>query len=72
MNIEAFQLFTEVYQNQGFAEVAKKRNIAPSSVTRAIALLEDELGFRLFHRTTRKVTPTEEGEKFFRGLQIGF
>lgn len=65
MNIEALQLFTEVYRAQGFAEVAKARNIAPSSVTRTIALLEDDLGFRLFHRTTRKVTPTEEGEKFF-------
>ena len=45
--------------------MAKNRNIAPSSVTRNIALLEEDFGFRLFHRTTRKVTPTEEGEKLF-------
>ena len=62
MNTELFQLFTEVYRNQSFAEVAKSRNVSPSSVTRAIALLEEDLGVRLFHRTTRRVTPTEEGQ----------
>ena len=65
MNIESFQLFAEVYRNHSFAEVAKQRNVAPSSVTRGVAILEDELGFRLFNRTTRKVTPTEEGEKLY-------
>lgn len=65
MTIEYFQLFVEVYRARGFAEVAKKRNVAPSSITRSIALLEENLGFRLFHRTTRKVSPTEEGKKLF-------
>ena len=65
MDIESFQTFIDVYQLQSFAEVAKRKNRAPSSITRSIALLEEQLGFRLFTRTTRKVTATEEGEKFF-------
>ncbi len=65
MNTELFQVFIDVYRLQSFAAVAKRRNIAPSSVTRSIAQLEEELGFRLFQRTTRKVAPTEEGEDFY-------
>ena len=68
MNIDSIQLFTEVYRAQGFSGVAKRRNVAPSSVTRTIALLEEELGFRLFHRTTRKVRPTEEGKMLFQRI----
>lgn len=68
MNTESFQIFIDVYNNESFAEVAKSRNIAPSSITRSIAQLEQELGFRLFQRTTRKVSPTEEGEEFYKRI----
>lgn len=65
MNIEYFQIFIEVYRSESFAEVARSRNMAPSSVTRIVALLEEELGVRLFYRTTRRVTPSEEGHKLY-------
>ncbi len=59
------QLFIEVMRQGSFAAVARDRNIDPSSVSRAIATLEKELGIRLFQRTTRKLSPTEAGTMYF-------
>ena len=66
MNLEHLKLFVAVYRAGGFAPVAEELNVAPSSVSRTIAALEAELAARLFHRTTRKLTPTEAGEAYFR------
>lgn len=59
------QLFVGVMRQGSFAAVARDRNIDPSSVSRAIATLEKELGIRLFQRTTRKLSPTEAGTAYF-------
>jgi DNA-binding transcriptional LysR family regulator len=45
--------------------VARDRNVAPSSISRAIAQLEEQLGARLFQRTTRRVAPTEAGREYY-------
>ena len=39
--------------------------MSPSSISRAIAGLEQELGIRLFQRSTRKLQPTEAGAAYF-------
>lgn len=65
MDLNHIQLFVEVMQYRSFAEVARNRNIDPSSVSRAIANLEKNLGFRLFQRTTRQLAPTEAGNAYF-------
>lgn len=57
-------MFLEVVRSGGFAAAARRLDQDPSSVSRAIAALEDELGCRLFQRTTRKVTLTEAGSLF--------
>lgn len=64
MNLEELEIFVDVAQRSSFALVASERNLAPSSVSRAIASLEDKLGIRLFHRTTRKVSLTEAGQSY--------
>lgn len=69
MDLNNIQLFVEVVQRNSFAEVARMRNIDPSSVSRAIRKLEDTLGFRLFQRTTRKLSPTEAGRSYFRQVE---
>jgi DNA-binding transcriptional LysR family regulator len=69
MDLNNIQLFVEVVQRKSFAEVARMRNIDPSSVSRSIQKLENTLGFRLFQRTTRKLSPTEAGTSYFR--QVG-
>lgn len=57
--------FIDVMRRGSFAAVAKDRNQAPSSISRAIASLEDQLSLRLFQRTTRRMCPTEAGERYF-------
>lgn len=62
MDTELLHIFIEVAHRGSFAAVARERNVDPSSVSRAIALLEDGLGIRLFQRTTRRMELTEAGE----------
>ena len=69
MDLNNIQLFVEVVKRNSFAEVARIRNIDPSSVSRAIRKLETTLGFRLFQRTTRKLSPTEAGKSYFRQVE---
>lgn len=66
MNIDALRLFTEVARKLSFAAVAADRGINPSSVSRVIGQLEQQLGLRLFQRTTRTMTLTEAGETYLR------
>ena len=63
------QLFVEVMRQGSFAAVARDRNLDPSSVSRAIANLEAELGIRLFQRTTRQLSPTEAGTTYFERVE---
>lgn len=55
-----------VARQGSFAAAARAMNVDPSSVSRAVASLEAELGLRLFQRTTRSLRTTEEGELFLR------
>ena len=64
MDMAAIPLFLEVARTRSFAAVARTRNADPSSVSRAVAALENELGVRLFQRSTRTMALTEAGERF--------
>ncbi len=69
----SIQVFIKVAEFGGFAAAARELTISPPAVTRAVAMLEDRLGTRLFVRTTRSVRLTESGERFLRdGRQIMF
>ena len=61
----AMQVFVKVAETSGFAEAARQLNMSPPAVTRAVASLEDQIGARLFTRTTRTVKLTEAGVRYF-------
>lgn len=65
MDIDSVRVFVDVMKQGSFAAVARKRDMDPSSISRSISNLEDELGFRLFQRTTRKLAATEAGTEYF-------
>ena len=65
MDFENLRLFVEVIRRGSFAAVARDRNLDPSSVSRAVASLEEELGTRLLQRSTRRMGLTEAGNLFF-------
>jgi DNA-binding transcriptional LysR family regulator len=69
MNTDNLHLFVAVSRRGSFAAVAKERDVDPSSVSRAIADLEGELGLRLFQRSTRSMTLTEAGEIYLARLE---
>lgn len=69
MDVSVLQIFVEVMRQGSFAAVARDRNLDPSSVSRAIASLEEELGIRLFQRTTRQLSPTEAGVTYFERIE---
>lgn len=57
-------VFIAVAEEQGFAPAARRLNMSPPAVTRAIAALEDMLGIKLLTRTTRYVRITEAGARY--------
>jgi len=61
MNLSALQLLLDVARRGSFAAAARTHGLDPSAVSRSIALIEAELGIRLFQRTTRRLSPTEAG-----------
>jgi DNA-binding transcriptional LysR family regulator len=65
MEIATLRTFVEVMRRRSFTSVAHVLDVAPSSISRTIAALESELGVRLFHRTTRNLSPTEAGLAYF-------
>jgi LysR family transcriptional regulator for bpeEF and oprC len=67
VSLKAIRVFAEVAQQGGFSAASRALNISPPSVTRIVSELEAELGVRLFNRSTRALTLTEEGERFLRG-----
>ncbi|HEV8389700.1 MAG TPA: LysR family transcriptional regulator, partial [Dongiaceae bacterium] len=65
MDTANLRIFIAVAQRNSFAAVAREQNVDPSSISRAIAAIEAELGVRLFQRTTRRMVLTEAGSLFF-------
>lgn len=58
--------FAKVVENGGFAAAGRALGVPKSRLSRRIALLEERLGVRLIHRSTRRFAVTEVGEKFHR------
>lgn len=65
MDLDTLDLFIDVMRYGSFADAARARGVAPSSISRAIAALEGELGIRLFQRSTRKLEPTEAAMVYY-------
>ncbi len=58
-------LFCAVVENDGFTAAARKLGHTPSHVSKEIARLEQRLGVRLLNRTTRTVSLTDVGSRYF-------
>ncbi|WP_105425468.1 LysR family transcriptional regulator [Neorhizobium tomejilense] len=60
-NLESFVRSAEL---GGFSAAARRLALTPAAVSRNVAMLERNLGARLFQRSTRRLTLTEAGERF--------
>lgn len=61
-------VLSAVAEGRSFRKAAAELGIAPSAVSHAVSSLEASLGLRLLHRTTRSVSPTEEGKRLLETL----
>lgn len=53
-SLQAFLEFTDTVKHGNFTGAEGKMGISPSAVAKSIGRLEEDLGLRLFHRTTRR------------------
>ncbi len=58
--------FVEAAQSRSFTAAARRVGVSPSAVGKTIVRLEERLGVRLFHRSTRSITLTTEGAAFLK------
>ena len=58
--------FVAVAQTESFTQAASRLGISTAQVSRQVSQLENRLAIKLFYRTTRKVSLTEEGAIYFR------
>ena len=58
--------FVAVAQTESFTQAASRLGISTAQVSRQVSQLENRLTTKLFYRTTRKVSLTEEGSVYFR------
>ena len=63
--LTGMRLFNKVAETGSFSAAGRAIGLAPSSVSRQISALEDQLHTRLFNRTTRKLHLTEAGEIYY-------
>jgi DNA-binding transcriptional LysR family regulator len=63
-SLSLLQTFVQVTDTLSFVETGRLQGVSASAVGKAIARLEQQLGVRLFHRSTRSVALTAEGQQF--------
>lgn len=62
---QAMTTFIRVVDTGSFSAAARQTNVGQPAVSKLIAQLEERLGVRLITRTTRGLSPTEAGQRFY-------
>lgn len=63
--LDAMQVFVRVAELASFTRAADSLGLPKASASTAVQQLENELGTRLLHRTTRKVQMTQDGQAYY-------
>jgi LysR family transcriptional regulator, regulator for bpeEF and oprC len=64
-SLQGITVFVRVAEARSFTVAARKLGISTSGASKAVARLEDKLGVRLVHRTTRSVGLTDDGTAYY-------
>lgn len=67
-----YEAFVAVATAGSFVGGAKALGITPSAMSQVIRRLEDRVGIQLFHRTTRSISTTDQGERLLMRLRVVF
>jgi LysR family glycine cleavage system transcriptional activator len=68
-NLSALYTFVQVSKHLNFTKAARDLNLTQGAVSIQIKQLEEELGFRLFHRDFRKISLTGEGKELLQVVE---
>ncbi|WP_350316102.1 LysR family transcriptional regulator [Pectobacterium aroidearum] len=63
-SLNGFMVFVQVAETRSFVAAGRLLGVSASAVGKSVARLEEKLGVRLFHRSTRSITLTAEGSLF--------
>lgn len=63
-SLNGFLVFVQVAETRSFVAAGRLLGVSASAIGKSVARLEDKLGVRLFHRSTRSITLTAEGLLF--------
>jgi DNA-binding transcriptional LysR family regulator len=67
--LHALETFVRVVETGSFSAVARENNVNTSAVTRLVGQLEEHFRVRLFHRTTRHLSLTDDGQNLLSHAQ---
>jgi len=67
--LTGMQVFVRVAALGGLSAAARSLNMSPTLATKHIAALEERLGVKLLHRSTRRLTLTEAGRRYLDGVE---
>lgn len=65
--LDNIRTFVRVYELGSMSAAGRDMRISPAVTSARISQLEEHLSVRLFQRTTRSLTPTEQGKTFYSG-----
>src|SRR5581483_5889663 len=60
-----YEIFARVIKAGSLSAAARELSSTPAMISKRLTRLEDRLGVKLLHRTTRRLTPTEVGQSFY-------
>ncbi|WP_434777375.1 LysR family transcriptional regulator [Neisseria sp. Ec49-e6-T10] len=63
--LRSLAVFMSVAESGSFSDAARRLSVSPAAISQSIARLEQDLGVRLFNRTTRNLTLTEDGRALY-------
>lgn len=65
IDLNSMVVFARVVEEKGFSAAARKLGLSKSAVSKHVTQLEDRIGARLLHRTTRRLSLTDVGAAFY-------
>lgn len=70
-NLSDIAVFVQVIENGSFTAAAEQLQLSKSVISKYVTRLEEQLGVRLLHRTTRRLSLTEAGQILYQRSQRG-
>jgi DNA-binding transcriptional LysR family regulator len=64
-SIDDLRIFVQIYEKKSLTVVAELNQTTPSVISKRLSHIEKEFGARLFHRSTRNIQQTDEGQRLY-------